>query len=219
MKNSGSSIGVCTKVILDLISGLENSGNSIGVCSKVVLYLMSGLKNSGNSIGVCTKVILDLMSGLENSGNSIGVCSKVVLDLMSGLKNSGNSIGVCTKVILDLMSGLENSGNSIGVCSKGVLDLMSGLENRVFRLYSDNYYSSPTFYQHLCNGVTACGTASPNRVRVPMELIKKATKLNDGFIDYHSSGPPLASVWMGKCTIYFLSTLEVAEPPTRLHIQ
>ena len=34
------------------MSGLENSSNSIGVCSKVVLDLMSGLENSGNSIGV-----------------------------------------------------------------------------------------------------------------------------------------------------------------------
>ena len=47
---------------------VEKSGNSIGVCSKVVLALMSGLENSGNSIGVCSKVVLDLMSGLENSG-------------------------------------------------------------------------------------------------------------------------------------------------------
>ena len=34
------------------MSSDENSGNIIGVCSKEVLDLMSGLKNSGNSIGV-----------------------------------------------------------------------------------------------------------------------------------------------------------------------
>ena len=39
----------------------------IGVCSKEVLDLMSGLENSGCSIGVCSKGVLDLMSGLENS--------------------------------------------------------------------------------------------------------------------------------------------------------
>ena len=37
------------------MSGLENSGSSIGVCSKGVLDLMSGLENSGNSIDVCSK--------------------------------------------------------------------------------------------------------------------------------------------------------------------
>ena len=37
------------------MSSDENSGNSIGVCSKEVLELMSGLKNSGNSIGVCSR--------------------------------------------------------------------------------------------------------------------------------------------------------------------
>ena len=63
---------------------------------------------------------------------------------MSGLENSGNSIGPCSEVVLDLMSGLENSVNSIGPCSKVVLDLMSGLENSGFRLYTDNYYISPT---------------------------------------------------------------------------
>ena len=47
------------------MTGLENSGNSIGVCSKGVLDLLSGLKNSGNSIGVCRKGVLDLVSGLE----------------------------------------------------------------------------------------------------------------------------------------------------------
>ena len=34
------------------MSGLENSGNSIGVCCKGVLDLMSSDENSGNSIVV-----------------------------------------------------------------------------------------------------------------------------------------------------------------------
>ena len=42
----------------------------------------------------------------------------------------------------------------------------------------------------------------------------KATKHNHEFMDYHSIGPLLASVWVDKCTVYFLSTMRVAEPPT-----
>ena len=90
-----------SKVFKYIRQARQYSSNGIGVCSKGVLDLRSGLENSGNSIGVCSKGVLDLRSGLENSGNSIGVCSKGVLDLMSGLENSGNSIGVCSKGVLD----------------------------------------------------------------------------------------------------------------------
>ena len=103
---------MCTSIFFLIYTGKtgENGGNSIGSCSKVVLDLMSGFVNSGSSIGSCSKVVLDLMSGFMNSGSSIGSCSKGVLDLMSGLENSGNSIGSCSKVVLDLMSGLVNNG-------------------------------------------------------------------------------------------------------------
>ena len=57
----------------------------------------------------------------------------------------------------------------------------------------------------------------------PKDLITKATNHNRrfmdyhsngcGFMDYHSKGSLLASVWVDKRTIYFLSIMNVAEPP------
>ena len=60
-------------------------------------------------------------------------------------------------------------------------------------------------------GINACGTCRPNRAKFPPELICKATKNNAGHYDYHSNGPLLAAVWIDKRSIYFLSTMHVAE--------
>ena len=109
---------------------------------------------------------------------------------------------------------LEDGNSSVGLCTKVVLDLMSGLEGSGLHLYTDNYYTSPSLYLHLCNrGINACGTARPNRIGFPKELLTKATNSNRGFVDFRSNGPLLATIWVDKRSIYFLSTIHVAEPP------
>ena len=109
---------------------------------------------------------------------------------------------------------LEDGNSSVGLCSKVVLDLMSGLEGSGLHLYTDNYYTSPSLYLHLYNrGINACGTARPNRIGFPKELLTKATNTNRGFVDFLSNGPLLATIWVDKRSIYFLSTIHVAEPP------
>ena len=91
---------------------------------------------------------------------------------------------------------------------------MSGLEGSGLDLYTDNYYTSPSLYLHLYNrGINACGTAGPNRIGFPKELLTKATNSNSGFVDFRSNGPLLATIWVDKRSIYFLSTIHVAEPP------
>ena len=67
---------------------------------------------------------------------------------------------------------LEDGNSSVGLCSKVVLDLMSGLEGSGLHLYTDNYYTSPS--------LNACGTARPNRIGFPKELLTKATNNNRG---------------------------------------
>ena len=52
-----------------------------------------------------------------------------------------------------------------------------------------------------------------NRKQFPKELITKAT-VNNRFYDYRSSGPLLASVWVDKRSIYFVSTFHSAEAPS-----
>ena len=91
---------------------------------------------------------------------------------------------------------------------------MSGFEGSGLHLYTDNYYISPSLYLHLYNrGINACGTARPNRIGFPKELLTKATNSNRGFVDFLSNGPLLATIWVDKRSIYFLSTIHVAEPP------
>ena len=45
----------------------------------------------------------------------------------------------------------------------------------------------------------------------PKELVTKATVHNRGYYDFRSNGPLLAAVWVDKRSIYFLSTLHIAE--------
>ena len=91
---------------------------------------------------------------------------------------------------------------------------MSGFEGSGLHLYTDNYYISPSLYLHQYNrGINACGTARPNRIGFPKELLTKATNSNRGFVDFLSNGPLLATIWVDKRSIYFLSTIHVAEPP------
>ena len=108
---------------------------------------------------------------------------------------------------------IENDGHaSVGLCSRVVLDMMFDLHHSGLHLYTDNFYTSPLLYLTLYNkGINACGTCRPNRSHFPPELICKATKHNSGHYDYRSNGPLLACVWVDKRTIYFLSTIHVAE--------
>ena len=107
---------------------------------------------------------------------------------------------------------LEDGNSSVGLCTKVVLDLMSGLEGSGLHLYTDNYNTSPSLYLYN-RGITACGTGRPNRIGFPKELLTKATNTNRGFVDFLSNGPLLATIWVDKRSIYFLSTIHVAEPP------
>ena len=88
---------------------------------------------------------------------------------------------------------LEDGNSSVGLCTKVVLDLMSGLEGSGLHLYTDNYYTSPSLYLYN-RGINACGTARPNRIGVPEELLTKATSSNRGFVDFRSNSPLLATI-------------------------
>ena len=110
--------------------------------------------------------------------------------------------------------GVDSGGTSnVGLCTRVVLDLMDGLHGSGHELYTDNYYTSPTLFLTLYNlGINACGTVRSNRRFFPKELITQCTRHNRGFYEYRSNGPLLASVWIDKRTIYFVSTLHPAEP-------
>ena len=125
---------------------------------------------------------------------------------------------VCYVKRLQIYSGKEadNSHNQVGLCTKVVLDLLSGLENTGLELYTDNFYTSPILYNHLYNrGINACGTVRCDRKEYPKDLITPYSKALKGYFDYRSNGPLLACVWLEKRSVYFLSSIHVAEssPP------
>ena len=55
-----------------------------------------------------------------------------------------------------------------------------------------------------------------NRKHFPKELMTSATLHNHGLYKYLSNGPLIACVWVDKHSMYFLSTIHVAEPPSGL---
>ena len=55
-----------------------------------------------------------------------------------------------------------------------------------------------------------------NRKHFPKELMTSVTLHNHGLYKYLSNGPLLACVWVDKHSMYFLSTIHVAEPPSGL---
>ena len=107
---------------------------------------------------------------------------------------------------------IDNTSD-IGLCSRVCLDLMSGLPCG-FKLFTDNYYTSPRLYSALYNlGYNCCGTARTNRKDFPTKdlIIAKNTKVNRGYIYYRTNGPILAVAWHDRRHIYFISTMHRAE--------
>ena len=106
----------------------------------------------------------------------------------------------------------DRNDHSIGICSRVVLDLMQGFESSGLQLFTNNYYTSPILFNHLCNrGINACGTVRMNRLNFPKVLLTKATVNNRGFYDYRANGSLLAAVWVDKRSVYFVSTFHSVE--------
>ena len=64
-----------------------------------------------------------------------------------------------------------NDSVDVGLCSRVCLELMSGLEPG-FKLFTDNYYTSPQLYLGLYKlGFNCCGTVRTNRKDFPKDLI------------------------------------------------
>ena len=108
------------------------------------------------------------------------------------------------------------TANTLGLCSRVILELMDGLEHTHHKVYMDNYYTSLTLFLALHRkGVNACGTAQTNRKHYPEAIkIPPKTKLPQGYMDYRSRGPLLATVWSGKRIINLLTTMHAATIPT-----
>ena len=78
--------------------------------------------------------------------------------------------------------------SSNGLAYDVVVDLVKGLENQGYRLFTNNFYSSPILFEYLkANGFEACGTIDIKRRNVPKclkslktELAKSCTERGEG---------------------------------------
>ena len=64
-----------------------------------------------------------------------------------------------------MLLGKEKDGSvEKGLAHRVVMELVSPLSNMGYRVYTDNYYSSPTLFSDLKdNGFDACGTIRKDR--------------------------------------------------------
>ena len=117
-----------------------------------------------------------------------------------------------------------SSSPNIGLCSRVCLELMSGLRSG-FKLFTDNYYTSPQLYLALYNkGYNCCGTVRKGRKEFPEDLvITKGTKVSRKYMDYRSNGPLLAfpSLTDAVCTLSIQCTMlnVMSQQPSRGRIQ
>ena len=103
-----------------------------------------------------------------------------------------------------------------GLCTQAVLSLMQGIEDRGYKLFMDNYYTSPILFLTLYDKkVPACGTARTSRKFYPDELVvkDKGKSKERGWYDYRASPPLLACVWKDKRIVNYLSTMHKATGP------
>ncbi|KAI2644801.1 PiggyBac transposable element-derived protein 4 [Labeo rohita] len=128
-----------------------------------------------------------------------------------------NRFGVKFFVLCDVLTGYVQdmiiySGSTtdiqhyqgLGISGSVVMTLLAPYLRKGHVLYVDNWYSSPTLFQHLLSlGTGACGTVRPNRKGMPT-FTKKMTK---GEVDFRENGSQLAVKWHDKRDVHVLTTV------------
>ena len=107
-----------------------------------------------------------------------------------------------------LTTGKEDGQNGdLGLSNRGVVDLCSDhhLLHKGYRVYTDNFYTSPDLYLHLRDlGFKACGTVRLNRRGIPVEV--RQAKLKKGEIASFHDDMLLTLKWKDKRDVTLLST-------------
>ena len=97
---------------------------------------------------------------------------------------------------------------------KVVVRLMNPLEDKGYRLFTDNFYSSPDLFFTLReHGIQACGTVRPNRKDLPKEIMDHKLPLvknlpRGGFL-FRKKGELIAAKWKDKKPVHLISTVPV----------
>ncbi|KAJ8381295.1 hypothetical protein SKAU_G00020730 [Synaphobranchus kaupii] len=116
---------------------------------------------------------------------------------------------VVTGYVQDMViyTGATTSIESIeglGVSGSVVMTLLAPHLGKGHVLYVDNWYSSPTLFQHLLHqGTGACGTVRLNRRGMPTF----PKKMKRGEVTFRENGTQLAVKWQDKRDVNFLTTV------------
>lgn len=96
----------------------------------------------------------------------------------------------------------------LGVSGSVVLTLLKPYLGRGHTLYVDNWYTSPSLFNHLLRGKTgACGTVRANRKGMP----RFRDRMSSGEADFKSCEEMLAMKWHDKRDVHMLTTVNSAE--------
>uniref|UniRef100_A0A674EYF1 PiggyBac transposable element-derived protein domain-containing protein n=1 Tax=Salmo trutta TaxID=8032 RepID=A0A674EYF1_SALTR len=96
----------------------------------------------------------------------------------------------------------------LGVSGSVVMTMLAPHLGKGHTLYVDNWYSSPTLFQHLLSNSTgACGTVRSNRKGMPAFGCRKMQR---GEVEFQENGQQLAVKWHDKRDVHVLSTVHTA---------
>uniref|UniRef100_A0A8C7H0A3 PiggyBac transposable element-derived protein 4-like n=1 Tax=Oncorhynchus kisutch TaxID=8019 RepID=A0A8C7H0A3_ONCKI len=96
----------------------------------------------------------------------------------------------------------------LGVSGSVVMTMLAPHLGKGHTLYVDNWYSSPTLFQHLLSNSTgACGTVRSNRKGMPAF---GCGKMQRGEVEFQENGQQLAVKWHDKRDVHVLSTVHTA---------
>ena len=114
----------------------------------------------------------------------------------------------CTGYFLDLQVyvGKEGDGSEHGLGERVVLDLTEQYRGKAYRIFCDNFFSSPRLFKTLHQySLYACGTVRQNRQDFPADL--QGVTLQVGEARFCQSDFLTAVVWQDKRPVHVISTL------------
>ena len=112
----------------------------------------------------------------------------------------------------EIYTGKRQEVSEKGATYDIVMRLMSPFLGLGYKLYVDNYYSSPVLFQDLHNRKTAaCGTLRCNRKGVPKELKNKKLSKGQHVAMHLRNGNLQVIKWKDKRDVVMLSTMHGAE--------
>jgi len=93
-----------------------------------------------------------------------------------------------------------------------VSELTKKIQRRGHKLYMDNYFSSPDFFDNLATKqIYCCGTVRPSRKGMPQDLNPKRIILKRGDLQVRTRGDLTTMLWRDKRDVRILTNIHDAQ--------